>query len=575
MRIKVSERLAWSYLSPYLTNRPIVVWFAVAIILLSGLSGAGVWYYRHQRETLKKDVWSDLNAIADLKVSQISEWRRSRVAEATILADIASREAALGRLVLTSRRPGGLDPELLRTFRDNTQAERIFLVSREGRVVESAPPGVSQAPQSDLQLLERCFTERKVLFSDFNKDPSEDIHLDLFVPVTDPAKRDQALAVLVLRLDPDDYLYPLIQTWPTPSRTAETLLIRRQGDSVVYLNELRHRKGTALRLSFPLTQQSLPAAHATVGAETTMEGTDYRGVPVLAVTRQIPNSPWALVAKMDQAESYAIAKQMAKVTGFQVFLLVSTLSLAFALLLGQKAIQIRNRERQAKIEYRELAKHSDELQRLAAHLDIREEESRRISREIHEEFGNALVGARFRLLDVHGRVPDDHPELAERIKAVLAEQKSLIDQVRSISQHLRPPILDQLGLIPAIKWLADDFELRTGTKCLVSIQVPDRTKRKRPYASAIYRICQEALSNVARHSGSDGAQVLFSENDAEAVLEVRDNGKGFVFSEGNDSSIGIINMRERARQCGGTLDIITAPGQGTKVTARIPLEKRA
>jgi len=533
-----------------------------------------VWYYRNQTETLKRDVWNDLNAIADLKVSQISEWRRSRLAEAKILAGVASREAALGRLILSEGRAGGLDRELLRTFRDNTQAEKIVLVSREGRVVESVPAGIRQVSQSDLQLLERCFTERKVLFSDFNKDPSEDIHLDLFVPVTDPTKRDQALAVLVLRLDPDDYLYPLIQSWPRPSRTAETLLIRREGDSVVFLNELRHRKGTALRLSFPLTQQSLPAAHATVGAETTMEGTDYRGVSVLAVTRQIPNSPWALVAKMDQAESYAIAKQMAKVTGFQVFLLVSTLFLAFALLLAQKAIQIRNRERQAKIEYRELAKHSDELQRLTAHLDIREEESRRISREIHEEFGNALAGARFSLLDVHGRIPDDHPELAERIKAVLAEQKSLIDQVRRISQHLRPPILDQLGLIPAIKWLADDFELRTGTKCLVSVQVPDGARRERPYGSTIYRICQEALSNVARHADSDGAQVLFSENDSGVVLEIKDDGKGFNLSDGNVSSIGIINMRERARHFGGTLEIITSPGQGTKVTVRIPLEKR-
>jgi hypothetical protein len=179
------------------------------------------------------------------------------------------------------------------------------------------PAGVNRVPQSDLPLVERCFKERQIFFSDFNNDPGEGIHLDLFVPVTRQAKPSQLLAVLVLWLDPDDYLYPLIQSWPTPSRTAETLLIRRDGDSVVYLNELRHTKGTALRLSFLLKQESLPAARAVLGTETTLEGTDYRGVPVLAVTRKVPDSPWALVAKMDQAESYAAAKEMAQITGFR------------------------------------------------------------------------------------------------------------------------------------------------------------------------------------------------------------------------------------------------------------------
>ncbi len=554
----------------HLTDRPVFVWFAVAFILLVGLSGAGVWYYQHQRETFRKHVWSDLNAVADLKVRQISEWRRSRLAEARILSDIATRAASEGRWLSTDQGGTRLRFDLLTTFRDNTQAEKILVVSREGKVLQSVPSGVGAIAQSDLPALERCFAERKIVFSDFNQDPGEDIHLDLFVPVIGPAKPGEVLAVLLLRLDADGYLYPLVQSWPTPSRTAETLLVRRQGDSVAYLNELRHRKGTALRFSLPL-KQSLPAARAAHGVETTMEGIDYRGIPVLAATRNVPDSSWALVAKMDQAESYAIAKDMAKITGFQVFLLISTLSLALALLLAQKANQIRNRELQARIEYQELAKHSDELQRLTAHLDIREEESRRISREIHEEFGNALAGARFSLLDVHGRIPGDHPELAERIKSILVEQKSLMEQVRRISQHLRPPILDQLGLIPAIKWLADDFELRTGTKCLVSVHVPDAAKKGRPYASAIYRICQEALSNVARHADSDGAHVVFSENDSEVVLEVTDNGKGFTLSEEGLTSIGIINMRERARHWGGTLDITTSPGQGTRVRVRIPL----
>jgi signal transduction histidine kinase len=561
---------------PYLSDRTIVVWFAVVLIPLCGLTAAGVWYYQHQRERLKQDVWRNLNAIADLKVRQILEWRRLTVAEAKMLSDVPSLAASVERLLANDEAGGRLAVEMFSSFRKNSRAKRVTVVSREGYVVRSLPEGENQVEEVDRPLVERSLKERRIIFSDFNKGRDQDFHLELFIPLSldRPGERREALAVLVLRLDPEEYLHPLIQAWPTPSRTAETLLVRRQGDSVVFLNELRHTKGSALTLSFPLEQLSLPASIAALDMETTMEGIDYRGVPVLAVTRKVPGSPWALVAKIDQAESYAAVKQMAKVTGLQVFLLVSTLCLALALLLAQKASRIRNREREAAERYQELAKHSDEQRRLTAHLDIREEESRRLSREIHEEFGNALVGARFSMMDLQGRIPDDHPDLADQVTSILADQKALIEQVRRISQHLRPPILDQLGLVPAIKWLADDFELRTGTKCHLVIKAHDEENRE-PYALAVYRICQEALSNVARHAEADWAQVAYCETGSEIVLEVADNGKGFNFETADTPSIGIISMRERAGCLGGSFTVTGSPGQGTKVTVRIPVTRGA
>src|ERR1035438_8946554 len=84
--------------------------------------------------------------------------------------------------------------------------------------------------------------------------------------------------ILLLGIDPSEFLYPLIQSWPTPSRTAETLLVRREGDEVVYLNELRHRKDTAMQLRFPLTDRRIPAVRGALGVEGTAEGIDYRGV---------------------------------------------------------------------------------------------------------------------------------------------------------------------------------------------------------------------------------------------------------------------------------------------------------
>ncbi|HXK58880.1 MAG TPA: histidine kinase [Acidobacteriota bacterium] len=563
-------------LPPSFIRRPTLVWFAVALILLVGSTGVGAWYYRHQRETFRSRIWEDLNAIADLKVIQISEWRRSRLSEARIIADAMARVPSMDRLIAGDREGGRPAAELLAHFRNHMPARTFAILTPTGQVVWSLPEEAYKIGENDRLAIEHSLRKNDVFFSDFFHEASGAVEMSIFVPLFATAGTHGASGVLMIRLDPDQYLNPLLQAWPTPSQSAETLLVRRQGNSVVFLNEQRHQVGSNQpRLIDTRSEEyrDLPAIRAVLGQEITMEGRDYRRVPVLAATRSVPGSPWALVAKVDQSEGYVVVKQMAKVTGIQVILLILTIFLAVTLLLAQKASEIKSRERQARFEYQELARHSDELQRLAAHLDIREEESRRISREIHEELGNALAGVRFSLLDLQGRILENHPEMAERIQSILTEHKALIEQVRHISQHLRPPILDQLGLIPAIKWLADDFELRTGNPCQVVTEIAGGTNRERPYASAVYRICQEALSNVARHSNATKVRLVFRETELEAFLEIVDNGKGFNLEESNDSSIGIINMRERARCCGGTLAIVTSPGQGTSVTVRIPLPK--
>ena len=135
-----------------------------------------------------------------------------------------------------------------------------------------------------------------------------------------------------MELDPGVYLFPMIEEWPTPSRTAETLLVRRDGDEVVYLNELRHRKDTALTLTVPVTEQDVPAVRAVLGTEGVVEGPDYRGAPVLAALRRIPDSPWFIVAKQDQTEIFARLRQQAWTTGAAVGGLMLTVLLGLALL---------------------------------------------------------------------------------------------------------------------------------------------------------------------------------------------------------------------------------------------------
>jgi signal transduction histidine kinase len=128
----------------------------------------------------------------------------------------------------------------------------------------------------------------------------------MLIPMVTPGVTDSAIfGVLVLRIDPVINLFPIIQSWPTPSKSSETLLLRRDGDSVLYLNELRHQKNTAMRLSLPLTNQELPAAKAALGFEGEFEGFDYRRIQVISYLKKVPDSPWFMVAKVDKNEIYA------------------------------------------------------------------------------------------------------------------------------------------------------------------------------------------------------------------------------------------------------------------------------
>jgi len=127
----------------------------------------------------------------------------------------------------------------------------------------------------------------------------------VLVPILDTADAGRPLGVLVLRIDPQEYLYPFISRWPVPSATAETLLVRREGNEAVFLNELRFQKNTALTLRSSLADTTMPAVQAVLGQEGIVAGRDYRGVSAVAAVRAVPDSPWFLVARRDAAEAYA------------------------------------------------------------------------------------------------------------------------------------------------------------------------------------------------------------------------------------------------------------------------------
>src|ERR1035437_6352851 len=203
------------------------------------------------------------------------------------------------------------------------QYDLIRLLDAQGVTRMSVPTGRPPVSSVVLQRIPEILRSGQVTFQDFHRNEHDQrVYLDILVPIFDEQDASRPLGVFYLRIDPDKYLYPFIKHWPVPSETAEILLIRREGNEAVFLNELRFQTNTALNLRSSLENTNMPAVKAALGQKGIVEGVDYRGVPVLAALRAVPDSPWFLVARMDTAEVYAPLRERLWLTILLVSLLL-------------------------------------------------------------------------------------------------------------------------------------------------------------------------------------------------------------------------------------------------------------
>lgn len=223
---------------------------------------------------------------------------------------------------------------------------------------------------------------------------------------------------------------------------------------------------------------------------------------------------------------------------------------------------------------KELRRSYDRLRMLAAHIQrVREEERTIIAREIHDELGQVLATVQ---MGVSLLVEEysDHRHLTEKISGFERMLEGAIKSVQRISSELRPMMLDTLGLGEAIEWQAKEFQKNTGIICNTSILL-ENDQFHRDVSTAMFRIFQETLTNVIRHSEADQVDVLLEERKDRLVLVVRDNGKGISRDQlKHADSLGIMGIRERAYALGGRAKIFGTPGKGTTIIAHIPVKPK-
>lgn len=237
------------------------------------------------------------------------------------------------------------------------------------------------------------------------------------------------------------------------------------------------------------------------------------------------------------------------------------------------------------IDISELKEAQDKLRRVSGSvLTSQERERAAIARRLHDELGQVLTVLRMdavwlrdrlraRAVDPTGnRTPD--PALAERSEGMCELIDATISDVRHIATRLRPAVLDDLGLVDALEWFAADFERRTGIACRMECPDPAALENvSEQLATAAYRVAQEALTNVARHSGAAGAVLTLRRDGDHLELRVRDDGRGFdPAAAAQGATLGLAGMQERAGLTGGVLEIRSAPGRGTEIRLRLPLE---
>jgi PAS domain S-box-containing protein len=300
----------------------IVVIAAVVIAVLAG----GYWFHWDLDRDVRDTAQDQLHSIAQFKVDQIVQWRAERLADAGTISGMPFIGEVISRWLETGQ-PADKDQILrwLQTAQDQYQYSGVTLVDPTGKSLLAVGGDDRALMQVAVSGVEAALASGKPLLTDLHFNAGQTAHMDAIAPLfAATGGSTQPLGAVVLHVEAGEFLYPLIQSWPTPSASAETLLVRREGDTVLFLNELRFQSGTALTLSYPLSESNRPAVMAVEGRQGLVEASDYRGVKVLAELQPIPDSPWFIVVKMDVSEALSGTNlRMGLVLGLMIVLLVA------------------------------------------------------------------------------------------------------------------------------------------------------------------------------------------------------------------------------------------------------------
>ena len=497
----------------------------------------GYYFLQVQKKRITESQYHELAAIADLKVYQIGDWRRERRVDGEVLFNspvfidyveqyLYAQEKAAFRTKIQQQ---------LKAMLRYGDYSSIYLLDAAVKVRLLVNGEDKHLGPFLFSAATEALRTKKIIISDlhFNKARGF-IHMDIIVPLvslrTNPSR---AIGVVVLQIDPNRHLYQRIQSWPTPSPSGETLLVRREGTDVVFLNELRHKKETALALRLPADDPDLPAALAVRGYTGIIDGIDYRGMPVLAATRQIPDSNWFIVSKIDKSEVLApFQRQTVYVIVVMLLMFIATGAVTGVLLQRERVAQYHLLLASEMKRQEEHAQADAALQKLLEDLKRSNTELQQFayiaSHDLQEPL--RMVSSFMQLLEQRykGKLDKDADEFIQYAVDGAVRMQRMINDLLSYSRigtKVKP-----FGPVDCNKILAD---VRANLKLSIEETGAMITADPLPIvngdASQLLQVFQNLLANAIKFRGDKVPEIRIraEQHEQEWQFSVQDNGVGF------------------------------------------------
>jgi two-component system, cell cycle sensor histidine kinase and response regulator CckA len=306
----------------------------LAFVMLLLLAGA-FWYYRMQKQRVVEEANSNLNAIVRLQIDWINEWLSSRLKEATTTMSSRYYGPLAARWMESPPSAQEVDAVLsgFRLSKREYLFHDVLFVNATGKIYFRLIGASQTLHEMPRKAMEKAFRTRKPVASDLYM-PLEDAHpqIDIVAPFFNDHKgASTPSGAIIFQYNVRESLYRIMR-WPVHTNSAESLLVRREGESVLFLTELSYKKGSALTFRLPLSSKDAPAVKAVLGEYGVMRGIDYRGVPVLAVTARVLDTGWSMIAKIDEGEVLASFRRMFFLLSTMLLFLVASAFTAVAVL---------------------------------------------------------------------------------------------------------------------------------------------------------------------------------------------------------------------------------------------------
>lgn len=398
--------------------------FFLAITISTLILLAGVVYFSYEKKSIQEEKRREIKAIATLKINQISAWQRERTGDVESVLHATYFIRAIGSWFSDTSNSviKSAISSYITNISSSLQYKEILLTTPDGRTMLTSLERKGPPEPVATSFITQAIKEKKIVISDFYFSPDgKQICFDVIGPLFDEQQRP--VAALVYRIDPEVFLFPYIRAWPAVSKTSETILLRKSGDSVLFLNDARHLKGTALKLRIRLTETEVPSVQAVRGYSGIFEGKDYRGVEVLSWVGPVTGTPWYMVAKIDKQELYADLVTHAILISIIIFIMILMVVIVLAWIYSSKQKNI----------YRKLFLQENRL------------------RESQEQFKTTLysIGDAVITTDMKGMIRQMNP-VAEKLtgwKEKEASGQYLESVFRIVDEYTRQPIENPMNLV--------------------------------------------------------------------------------------------------------------------------------